>query len=77
MRNTCETIKIVAKNEQGFVIINLSDFDPKTMKEFKPKAAKTETINIVSENEQGFLTINKTDFDAETMTEWTAKDDSK
>ena len=37
MSDTCETIKIVAKNEQGFIIINKSDFDPKTMKEWTAK----------------------------------------
>lgn len=27
MSDTCETVKIQASNEQGFVIINKSDFD--------------------------------------------------
>jgi hypothetical protein len=30
MENTCPTVKIAADNEQGFVVINESDFDPKT-----------------------------------------------
>lgn len=47
MSDTCETIKIVAKNEQGFIVINLSDYDAKTMKEFKLKAPKPETVEPV------------------------------
>jgi len=39
---SCETIKIVSKDAEhgGFVIINLSDFDPKTMKEYVAPKAK-------------------------------------
>ncbi|MDX1352825.1 MAG: hypothetical protein R3254_07425 [Thiomicrorhabdus sp.] len=32
----CPTIKVVAENPQGFMVINESDFDPKTMKEYIP-----------------------------------------
>ena len=40
MSDTCETIKIVAKNEQGFIVINLSDYDAKTIKEYKQAGLK-------------------------------------
>lgn len=36
-----ETIKVVLEsNERGYKIINKDDFDPKTDKEFKPKAKR-------------------------------------
>lgn len=36
--DTCKTVRIVAKNDDGFMDINESDFDEKVHKVFKPKA---------------------------------------
>ncbi len=44
MSETCPTVKIVADNEAGHVVINEEDFDKKTMKlakgETEPAAAE-------------------------------------
>lgn len=39
--STVETVKVVADNEQGFIIINKSDLKDQT--EYKPKASKKAT----------------------------------
>lgn len=33
----CPTVKVACKNEQGYMIINESDFDPKKHKKFGVK----------------------------------------
>ena len=38
MENTCPTVQIAADNEQGFVVINESDFDPDTQTIFGSEA---------------------------------------
>ena len=46
---TCETVKKQADNEQGFVIINKSDFDEKKHKMFGEKPAKKAVKKEVKE----------------------------
>lgn len=42
MSDTCPTVKVKADNEQGFVVINESDFDPAVQKRFEVEEEATE-----------------------------------
>ncbi len=35
MSETCPTVKVKADNDDGFIVINESDFDPKVHKRFE------------------------------------------
>ena len=42
MTNTCPTVRVTADNEQGFMLINESDFDPNEHEHFDPEASAPE-----------------------------------
>ena len=38
MSDTCQTVRVVADNDQGFAVINESDFDPAVHTLYEEKA---------------------------------------